>query len=232
MRLLAYIIFAITWLAACGAIIEAFALRGTTRTLLAIAILLPLILVVITIHELGHALAVKKLGGRVESLMIAGIEFVRSERPAEPQETIAREIGGHVVYSFDGGETRREHAIIAAAGPVANIVLGLAFALLAITWNSVGAQPTSAAPTLVTTTTGPPSGTPTSGPRLRTDEEVRAWVEANPQALRRGSNGKGIGYLLGAFAILSLGIALANLIPFKGSDGAALKDAMTPAWRR
>jgi Zn-dependent protease len=229
MRLIARILFAITWVGVTGAISETLRLSGFLGIAASFLLALPLILVVIVVHELGHAWAVRRLGGKVTSFTIVGLDFVGASRqPVDPRLT-GREIGGHVEYYFDGGETRREHAFIAAAGPGANLLLALVAGLLALAW--MWAEPRVAPATATTTTLAstPRDGAPRRGLNIPSDDEIRAWLEANPRWEHRG---KGLPNLFAALALLSAGIALANLMPFSGSDGEALKDSLRPSWRR
>lgn len=229
MRMIARIVFIITNLAAVGAIAEALG-RGFGSVVLAMILTVPLSILAISSHELGHAWMVRRLGGRLESLTVLGVDFVGTWQPSSSRPSTGHEIGGHVTYAFDGGETRHEHALIAVAGPAANFLLALAAALLAalIAFWAFEAVP----PTIVTTDFQPSAGGAELG--LPSDAELQELVRQH----RRRPTGLGANEFsvasrfLGALAVLSAGVGLANLVPFKGSDGAAIFDAMRPSLRR
>jgi len=222
----ARIIFGLASLMAFGALMEGLPLRGYAHSVAAFLIISALIPVAIAVHELGHAWAVRRLGGKVVSFTILGVELIKSAPPPDPRFS-GREIGGHVGYVFEGGETRHEAARIAAAGPGANLVLALLAGLLAIL---IASSPPGQKAAPISTTTivaGEPAQRPAAidGPRLRSDEEVRQRLKENPLPGSRWGRNM-LAMILAALGILSLGMGLANLIPFRGSDGAALLHAL------
>jgi Zn-dependent protease len=80
------------------------------------------------VHELGHALAARLAGAEIRAVMV--VPFRLQFRPG--RFTLAGpagrgDIGGYVSYTLDRIGARRRHALIAAAGPAANLLLaGLA----------------------------------------------------------------------------------------------------------
>jgi membrane-associated protease RseP (regulator of RpoE activity) len=231
MRVLARILFLVACLAACLAVAETLPWRGVGRGFAAVFLTVPLGILAIVAHELGHAWAVRRLGGRVENFTILGVDFIGSSEASLAPSRSGHEIGGHVGYFFEGGETRREHALIAAAGPAANFLLAALARLLVLFWMTFHSD---AAPVL---TTASSVGSASSGVRppaslqLPSEDEVRHWLAANPHPSRVGAGGV-VANIAGALAVLSAGIGLGNLVPFKGSDGEALKDSLRPSWRR
>lgn len=128
-----------------------------------------LIFCIILIHELGHAAVAYRVGAEVRSIMV--FPFQLDLRPLKFGMARAHkrgDVGGYVLFRLDSVDARREHILIATAGPVAN----LASAAIVV--------------------------------------QLLSWL---------GRGGTAVGALATAFAILSGGIALANLIPFSGSDG-------------
>jgi len=169
MRLLATGLFLLTAIAVFGVLAEHF--PGDGGFLIRIGIDMLLSFLVILIHELGHAAAAIRLGGRVSRIVVFPFEYKVQQRHFGFSKAMrGHEIGGYVAYALDTIMARRKHKLIAAAGPAANV-------LLAVAAGAIGA---SAAP-----------------------------------------NGL-LGTLTTALAILSFGVALANLVPFKGSDGSVL----------
>jgi Zn-dependent protease len=145
-----------------------------------------------------HAAAAHALGGEVRSIVVLPFQLrFRPRRLTWAGRGGRGDVGGYVTYRLDRIDARRKHALIAAAGPSAN----LALALLAILGVAM-------APHLF------PVAVPLQrGGYLPTDDAVRAFV------LNR-SYGK-LAELIGtAFAVLSAGVGIANIIPFEGSDGA------------
>jgi Zn-dependent protease len=169
MRLLASGLFLLTAIAVFGVLAEHFPGDGGLVARIGIDLLLSF--VVVLVHELGHAAAAVRLGGRVSRIVVFPFEYrVQRRRFGINKAMRGHEIGGYVTYTLDTIMARRKHKLIAAAGPAANILL----AVVAGAVSSVAEQKTL------------------------------------------------LGSLTMALAILSFGVALANLVPFKGSDGSAL----------
>lgn len=169
MRLLATALFLLTGLAVVGVLAEHF--RGDGGFIARIGISALLSFLVVLVHELGHAAAVVRLGGRVSRIVVVPFEYqVQRRRLGMSKTSRGHEVGGYVAYTLDTIMARRKHKLIAAAGPAANILLAIV--------------------------AGIASGF--------------AGTETLP------------GTLAAALAVLSFGVALANLVPFKGSDGSVL----------
>ena len=145
-----------------------------------------------------------------------------------------REIAGFVLYRWPlGSGTHRKEAIIAAAGPLAN----LAAAALAVAMVPLFAPtpiPAAAPEALEIVPIGadqsaflhhPPANLPSSADINRTLARVDA--EARHEAIR-----KFIEAALQVFALLSVGVAVINLVPFDGSDGEKLLGHLRSTRRR
>jgi membrane-associated protease RseP (regulator of RpoE activity) len=154
-------------------------------------------------HEIGHAWAVRALGGQVRVFMVAPFKLQLKPRRLTLAIPIGNgDLGGYVSYTLDRVEARRGHALIAAAGPAANIVLALLAALAAVL--IAGPQGIAAV------ATGYSGGHPPS------HAEFQAWMTRRDHIA-----------LAEFLAVVSAGMALANLIPFKGSDGGRIYGALT-----
>lgn len=179
MRPIAWVVLAITSVAAQGALAQSNLHVGISGAWLAVLLIG---FVAVFIHELGHAVAASTVGGRVGRIVVFPIEFVVASRKLQLVRSWGRgDLGGYVTYTLDRIEARRRHAIVAIAGSAANIVTGVA----------AGSSFAIAAPDIL-----PP------GAAVAT-----------------------------AFAILSVGMGLANLIPFDGSDGMRLLRYFRPVRR-
>lgn len=169
MRLLATALFLLTAIAVTGVLAQHF--PGDGGLIVRIGIDLVLSFLVVLVHELGHAAIAVRLGARVSRIVVIPFEYqVERRRLKLSKPTRQHEVGGFVAYRLDTIMARRKHKLIAAAGPVANILLALAAAGMGVV----------------------------------------AGEETLP------------GSLTTALAILSMGVGLANLVPFKGSDGSVL----------
>lgn len=75
-------------------------------------------------HELGHALAARLAGAEVRAIMVVPLRMrFRPRRLDWAGPAGNGDIGGYVTYTLDRIGTRRKQALIAAAGPAANLVL-------------------------------------------------------------------------------------------------------------
>jgi Zn-dependent protease len=179
MRPLAWVVLAITSIAAQGALAQSSWRLGVGGAWLAILLIG---FVAVLIHELGHAVVANAVGGRVGRIVVFPIEFTVTSRKLRLVRHWGRgDLGGYVTYTLDRVEARRRHAIVAIAGPAANIVTGVA------------------------------AGS--------------SFAIATPGILPPGAA------VATAFAIVSVGMGLANLIPFDGSDGMRLLRYFRPVRR-
>jgi Zn-dependent protease len=149
--------------------------------------ILALVFAAILIHELAHAVAAVAVGARVSRIVVVPFEFtLRPRRLRLIRRPVRGDLGGYVSYTLDRIEARKRHAIVAVAGPFANIVTGLA----------------------------------------------AGGVHAGGVQLLDGVGGlPAESAVATAFAILSVGMGLANLIPFDGSDGTRLLRYFRPVRR-
>ena len=178
MRPIAWVLLGITSLAAQAPLAASAWHPGVGALLLVVLIGF----VAVFVHELAHALAAHLLGGQVGRIVVFPLEFVVATRKLRFTRRWGRtDLGGYVTYTLDRIEPAKRHALVAAAGPAANIVTGLV----------VGAK-----------VVAPPA------------------VDIPPGAA-----------LGAAFAILSVGMGLANLLPFDGSDGMRLWRYFRPVRR-
>lgn len=179
MRPIAWVILAITSVVAQGPLAQSAWHPGMLGAYL---IVLPVGFVAVLIHELAHAVAANAVGGRVGRIVAFPLEFVVSTRKLRFTRHWGRtDLGGYVTYTLDRIEAAKRHAVVAGAGPAANIVTGLL----------VGGK-----------VVAPPTGDMPPGAALGA-----------------------------AFAVLSVGMGLANLLPFEGSDGMRLWRYFRPVRR-
>lgn len=166
MRVLAMAIFFLTAFGVMGVLSEHF--RGDAGLVLRLMVDVLLCFAAVLVHELGHAAVAHRLGADIRAIVVLPLAFNTKRRELRLKWRAGMgDLGGYVSYTLDRIDARRKHMMIAAAGPIANLLLALV----------VG---TGAA--LI--------GTDTLG-----------------------------GALFGALALLSAGMGIANLVPFKGSDG-------------
>ncbi|CAN5522430.1 hypothetical protein BH10PSE14_BH10PSE14_18940 [soil metagenome] len=121
LRLVAKALLLLTSVAMYGAL-NALHARGGVLTSILLAALLTF--VAILCHELAHAAAAHFVGARIRA--IVALPFRLRLHPPR-LELIGRggrgDLGGYVSYTLDRIDVCRKHAIIAAAGPLANLVL-------------------------------------------------------------------------------------------------------------
>jgi len=213
MRLLAYAVFFAANLAIWDSV--SGTLRIDSFTAMAATVLLSF--AVILVHELGHAGAVWWLRRRVMAIAVGPVTaHFDPFRLGVTEDTDTREIGGFVIFSFDGWKTTRKDLIVAIAGPAANFVLAAAVACAAVLLTPVS-QPAPSRPAVVAPppvsknapfTVAPPSDEGLA--RALHDSQMReVWIP-----------------LFHALAILSAAAGIANLIPFSGSDGAEVRSVL------
>jgi hypothetical protein len=206
LRLVAKALLLLTSVAMYGAL-NALHTRGEVLTSILLAALLTF--VAILCHELAHAAAAHFVGARIRA--IVALPFRLRLHPLR-LDLIGRggrgDLGGYVSYTLDRIDARRKHAIIAAAGPLANLVLALLAATMAPYLDHPAAAPVIHG---------------LRGGEILDDTQLTA-LQAAIAADRRSP----WPILLFAFALLSGGLGLANLIPYDGSDG----DHILNLWRR
>ena len=180
----------------------------------------------VVVHELGHAWAAHSIGGRIEKIVAFPFEL----RPQPWRLGMAHsrgrgDLAGYVEYGEPEGYTRRGHAFVAAAGPAADFALAgvaivVALVLAGIDW-------TSGAPIVIEAM---PQGAAEAGwpsVALPSDEDLaRSFAEVSRRQMAETA-----GLLATALAVISAGGGLVNLIPFDGSDGEGISEALFPSWR-
>ena len=180
--------------------------------------------VIICIHEAGHAWAAWRSGAKVQAICVVPFVWEASRRSVRfAPELPARDIGGYVSYIFESGGSTRKDMAIAAAGPLANlasaaVVAGMA-ALLSVAALSGKAPADVPAPVVVAGT--PP---PAQGPAIRLPSQAELdTIFARERARRRSEALADWGEALSElFIALSVLLGLLNLVPHRGSDGAAI----------
>jgi hypothetical protein len=205
------------------------ALRSPGGVLTSIAVVALLAFAAIVAHELAHAAVAQMVGARVNAIIAFPVRLRFRPRRLELIKRGARhggDLGGYVSYTLDRIDARRKHAIIAAAGPLANLALAVLAGTMA-PWfdhrmpgpgavqvvvpgdaaSASAASPDDVRPVLRAMSTHSVTLTAIRLPDLRPP----VWT-----------------IILTAFAILSGGLGLANLVPFDGSDG----DHILNLWRR
>ena len=131
MRWVARAVFLLVNLAAMEQL-DALGWRLGWLAYLIVAILLSF--VVIVVHELGHAVVAYRLGGEVRKIVAMPFELRMRPRQLRWAKSGGADIGGYVAYTLDRIEARRKHGLIAAAGPVANLLFAGVLAIL-LRWN-------------------------------------------------------------------------------------------------
>lgn len=222
MRFLASIIFIIAWVMSYGAL-STLMMLGEFDRLLALLIMPVLVCLCIVAHEAGHAIAATLAGAQVQQIAVVALRWDVSERRVTWRgRNEESELGGFVLYTIDRANARWRAIAIAVAGPAANLMTGLiALALMAGATGSVVPRPPEPSVRLVAGAV--PHGAKVPG--LPSDATVRLVLERThprprwPEALAV------------AFGILSLALALSNMLPFAGSDGQAILRALRPQRR-
>lgn len=186
-------------------------------------LILLIICFVIFIHELGHVLAFRWQGGVVEEFAVFFLAWRRA-RPGLPgglgwARRSGADIGGYVIGHFGATvPTRRKAMLVAAAGPMANFLLTVLSLLAATAIFEMTAPPAvevSAAELEIVAGLPPESA---GHAELPDATEVQ---QAFDDAARR-RNLATVQAILVLIGFNSLITGLINLIPFTGSDGAAI----------
>ena len=214
LRIVAMMLMLLTSIGVYGTL-DGLHARGGTLTSIVIVLLLSF--VAILFHELAHAAAAQMVGARVHAIVAFPFRLRLHPRRLDLIKRGGHQgdLGGYVSYTLDRIDARRKHAIVAAAGPLANLALAVLAGTMAPWFDSPRAP--QAAPAV--------SATVSRSDGLPSDEDVRAWLARRP-VIETGPPALPI--ILFAFAVLSGGLGLANLIPYQGSDG----DHIARLWRR
>ncbi len=180
-----------------------------------LTLLLAISLISVLVHEIGHAAMLRRLGGRVDEICVFGLSYdfqARRWRAGTLYE--AQDIGGYVIGAFDPDTaTSRKDMLVAMAGPAANMVLALILiALLGIA--VLLADPAITPPAILSG--APDMAVPARLPGQAAIEAILADADARMQAAYWASLAAASAKLL---ALASIGMAIVNLIPFRGSDG-------------
>ena len=189
---------------------------GFFGTMLALLLLLFLVTFV---HELGHALAARWQRGTILEVSVFGLTWSPGRRRLSwkplPQ---GGDIAGFVhCLPPEEDWTRRQHAIVVAAGPLADAMLAL-MALAAVAWLSAP-DPATRMPVAKVVAY---DDRVVPDRRIRsnlpsTEEHERIVASINWE--RRWKPFEALPSMLMVVAFVS---ALSNLLPYRGSDGARL----------
>jgi membrane-associated protease RseP (regulator of RpoE activity) len=207
LRVVAQMLLMLTSIAVYGAL-GALHTRGGVLTSIVLVALLTF--VAILGHELAHAAAARLVGARIHAIVAFPLRLRFRPRRLDLIKRGGHrgDLGGYVSYTLDRIDARRKRATIAAAGPLANLVLALLAGTM-VPWFDRPLPPLAihAVP----------------GGAVLDAAEVGDLVARIDEARRPTAP-----IILFAFAILSGGLGLANLIPYAGSDG----DHIIALWRR
>jgi hypothetical protein len=212
-------IYLIANLAAIGTLANSPRFDPLVAALIAIAATYFLIL----IHELGHAAAVISLKGRVLMFAVGPIAaqfgpFKLGFAPSLDRDR--REVGGFVLATFDGRETTRMELIVAAAGPVANLLFAAVLGLL-LTVLAPATVPPARFPAIAVQENAPVNA-PVRVALPSDAEVVRVLRDERAERQYRHLWSP----LIIALIILSLAAGVANLTPYRGSDGDEIRRAI------
>ena len=232
MRALATVLWSFLnlWLA-----IAAFQLDLTTNGFVAYCIFLVMLFIAVIFHEAGHALVARRVGARVLTFAALIFEYDFANRKfGWMRRKFGRELGGFVIYSWPlGAGTHRKEVAIAAAGPLANFVT----AALAVALVPAFAPPAPSSPAMQIE----PQAFASADTPDRREAPAASLPDPATAALAydryRNENREPtfrhfIEAALQVFALLSVGIAVINLVQFDGSDGAKLRDQWRSTRRR
>lgn len=184
--------------------------------------------IAILLHELGHAWAFRHVGGSVQKIAVLFWAYdVRKKRLSMNARLLGSDVGGYVVGRYaPTGPTAKALIIVAAAGPVANLVSGAMALIAAVMFGRQGADvggPIAQITPGVISGTGVPAGLPS-------DAGIAAAF-AHAESAAQAAALLNLAYTsVLLFGVLSLGLALLNLIPFRGSDGETIARGMK-LWR-
>lgn len=187
-------------------------------------IIVALIFLVTLVHEFGHAIAVWRQRGVVLKICVFGLTY----KPGRREVAFEQIPGGGDIAGFVGylppeeDWTRGQYAAVAAGGPLADVMLGLAaLALVAIAPVLEPSSPT--APVAVAIQEDQlREPAPRAGAFLpSTAEMARISAEVERRDSRRALS-KGTGQAGSMLALLAFASAVLNLLPYRGSDGAQL----------
>jgi hypothetical protein len=224
-RLLRPLATLLSFVASCMLVGAAHGWLPQWSTVAIFALTLGIIALVIFVHELGHALAFRWQGGVVDEIAVMFVAWRRRPAVGRGRIGLARrlggDVGGYVIGHFGATiPTRRKAMIVAAAGPLANgLLTALCLTLsglLSLAMPTIWPDHALAMETAVIVEGPVPAGIePARLPDPATVEAVLAQVDR----LHRLAIAQGIIMLI---ALNSLMTGLINLIPFTGSDGAAI----------
>jgi hypothetical protein len=188
------------------------------------AALLVLNFFTVLFHELGHAWAFRHVGGTVQKIVVLFAAYdVRKRKFKWSRLPAGGDVGGYVAGTFrPAGQTIRDELIVSGAGPLANLVIGM-LALLAVTIIGPAEPPWMAkkiAKDDIRIVATPEAGLPVGPPiMLPSDAEVSATLARHDSAMRAYELHRDGYAVMVLFVVLSIGLALLNLIPYDGSDG-------------
>lgn len=125
MRLLAFLIFVVTGFATYEALHRV--IPGSEGFPFRFAIVVGLSFIAVVAHEAGHALVARRMGARVRKFVAVPVSYdLEARKWRWVWRVRGGEVGGYVSYTLDAIDARRKQIAIAAAGPGASLLLGVA----------------------------------------------------------------------------------------------------------
>ena len=207
MRFVATILFLYTYVVVAGMLRE-FDPGLSWLVIWPIAVVLGFFAVLV--HEAGHAFTGRAVGYRIKTIMVFPFEVrFRPLRLALAKRRPGSDIGGYVAFDRGRVSTPPASILISAAGPAANVLLAIVAVLLALWFEAAPGAALSALPAIEV------SGNSLSSGTLPADDRIVEAIRdhGRKDVARAAAAG------LRALAVLSTGMGVANLVPFRGSDG-------------
>jgi len=165
-------------------------------------------------HELGHAVAVWRQRGTVLAISVFGLTYAPLKRRLT-FEPLPRggDLGGFVrLRAPEGGWTRRQHAIVLAAGPLADAAIALLALAAAVVLSAPASPPEARSPEVV-------AHAPDD---LAADRPAGLPSEAVFERISVAGQQPDLAPFASMLMVVAFISSLGNLLPYRGSDGAGL----------